>query len=68
MKKKLLAVILIFILGLSSVVQAQPPGGGCSPDPEVDCDDDNGPLDSGVYFLLTAGFVYGVMKLRRVEE
>jgi len=52
----MLATMLIVFICLPSLVQAQFPG---CPDPTVAC-----PIDGGLSFLIAAGVVYGVKKVR----
>ena len=54
----MLAIMLIVFICLPSLVQAQFPN---CPDPTVDC---NVPIDGGLSFLIAAGVVYGVKKIR----
>jgi hypothetical protein len=52
----MLAIMLIVFICLPSLVQAQFPD---CPDPTVAC-----PIDGGLSFLIAAGVVYGVKKVR----
>lgn len=51
----MLATMLIVFICLPSLVQAQP---NC-PNPDIPC-----PIDGGLSFLIAAGVVYGVKKVR----
>ena len=53
----MLATMLIIFICLPSLVHAQP-FPDC-PDPNVEC-----PIDGGLSFLIAAGVVYGVKKVR----
>ena len=51
----MLATMLIVFICLPSLVQAQPE----CPNPNIPC-----PIDGGLSFLIAAGVVYGVKKVR----
>ena len=60
--KKLIFTVLFAVIFAFKVFANNPPGGGCEPE-DPNCLDPV-PLDTGVIFLLIAGIVFGLKKIR----
>ena len=68
--RKFLALTLLYISLAITVFAESPPGGGCIPDENPDCVENNEelPLDSHVFYLVGGGIIIGLVYHGKVKD